>query len=233
MRPAADAWLSLLRAGPGRHYIGKSPVDGYFQLDDLKQVEVLRGPQGPCMAPAPSAARCGSSQLARAGHILRRDRGQRRPSDHSDGTPYSLKGMINVRSATTLAFRASAKYAYEPGFVNTYGLFARTSNDLSGIPLLAKPGRPSRTAPPSIQVGRTGTSRRPSRGRASLLWKPSDAFSAGARDPAFERQRRRRSPGNPDFPGGASPLDPASTLPAGGRTGSSRRSISPGRATPT
>ena len=27
-------------------YIGNSPVDGYFQLDDLKQVEVLRGPQG-------------------------------------------------------------------------------------------------------------------------------------------------------------------------------------------
>lgn len=27
-------------------YIGNSPIDGYFQLDDLKQVEVLRGPQG-------------------------------------------------------------------------------------------------------------------------------------------------------------------------------------------
>jgi iron complex outermembrane receptor protein len=27
-------------------YIGNSPIDGYFQLDDLKQVEILRGPQG-------------------------------------------------------------------------------------------------------------------------------------------------------------------------------------------
>src|SRR5438045_1043658 len=27
-------------------YIGNAPIDGYFQLDDLKQVEVLRGPQG-------------------------------------------------------------------------------------------------------------------------------------------------------------------------------------------
>ena len=27
-------------------YIGNSPIDGYFQLDDLKRVEVLRGPQG-------------------------------------------------------------------------------------------------------------------------------------------------------------------------------------------
>ena len=27
-------------------YIGNSPIDGYFQLDDLKQIEVLRGPQG-------------------------------------------------------------------------------------------------------------------------------------------------------------------------------------------
>src|SRR3982075_1572809 len=27
-------------------YIGNSPIDGYFQLDDLKQVEVLRGPPG-------------------------------------------------------------------------------------------------------------------------------------------------------------------------------------------
>jgi outer membrane receptor protein involved in Fe transport len=27
-------------------YIGNSPIDGYFQLDDLRQIEVLRGPQG-------------------------------------------------------------------------------------------------------------------------------------------------------------------------------------------
>ena len=27
-------------------YVGNSPMSGYFQLDDLKQVEVLRGPQG-------------------------------------------------------------------------------------------------------------------------------------------------------------------------------------------
>ena len=27
-------------------YIGNSPIDGYFQLDDLNRVEVLRGPQG-------------------------------------------------------------------------------------------------------------------------------------------------------------------------------------------
>ena len=27
-------------------YVGNSPIDGYFQLDDLQRVEVLRGPQG-------------------------------------------------------------------------------------------------------------------------------------------------------------------------------------------
>lgn len=27
-------------------YIGNSQIDGYFQLDEIKQIEVLRGPQG-------------------------------------------------------------------------------------------------------------------------------------------------------------------------------------------
>ncbi len=27
-------------------YIGNSPISGYFQLDDLERVEILRGPQG-------------------------------------------------------------------------------------------------------------------------------------------------------------------------------------------
>src|ERR1700678_2159086 len=87
-------------------YIGNSPIDGYFQLDDLKQVEVLRGPQGTLYgagalggalrlipnAPDPSAF-AGSFE-AGGGRL-----------DHSSGTSYSLKGMVNIPLADTLALR--------------------------------------------------------------------------------------------------------------------------------
>src|SRR6202453_3599989 len=122
-------------------YIGNSPVDGYFDLEDLKQVEVLRGPQGTLYgagalggalrlipnAPDPSAFagsfEAGADRLA-----------------HSSGTGYTLKAMLNLPLADTIAVRASAKYDYQPGFIDAYGLLQRSNNGLSGIPVLADPG---------------------------------------------------------------------------------------------
>jgi outer membrane receptor protein involved in Fe transport len=39
-------------------YINNSPVEGYIQLDDIKQVEVLRGPQGTLYGAGSLGARC-------------------------------------------------------------------------------------------------------------------------------------------------------------------------------
>jgi len=197
-------------------YIGNSPIDGYFQLDDLKQVEVLRGPQGTLYG---AGALGGALRLIPNSPELNKFSGMVEASggrlDHSDGTPYTLKAMVNVPLGDVLAFRASAKYAYEPGFVDTYGLFARTNPGLSGIPLLANPAAPV-TSPAIYQDQTDWNFQKTFTGRASVLWKPIEAFSA---EVAILHSNAAGVGGpqvNPDFPGGTSPLDPATTLPAGG-----------------
>lgn len=197
-------------------YIGNSPIDGYFQLDDLKQVEVLKGPQGTLYG---AGALGGALRLipnapdvsAFAGNF---EAGADR-LEHSDGTGYTLKAMVNVPIADTLAFRASAKYAYEPGFVSVYGLLKRSNNGLSGIPDLADPADP--IGSPGIYSSKDDWNfQKTFTGRAAALWKPTEAFSA---ELAFLHSNVRGDGApqvNPDFAGGVSPLDPATTLPAGG-----------------
>ncbi len=197
-------------------YIGNSPIDGYFQLDDLKQVEILRGPQGTLYG---AGALGGAIRLIPNSPELNTTTGTIEGSagrlDHSTGTPYSLKGMINLPLGDTIAFRASAKYLYEPGFIDAYGLLARTNNGVSGIPLLANPSDPVNS--PAIYQDRPDWNfQKTFTGRASLLWKPGDAFSAELAVLHSNAEGDSGPQVNPDFPGGPSPLDPATTLPAGG-----------------
>jgi outer membrane receptor protein involved in Fe transport len=197
-------------------YIGNSPVDGYFQLDDLKQVEVLRGPQGTLYGAGTLA---GALRLIPNSPELNRWEGQVEGSggklEHSAGTPYYVRGLVNMPLGDVLAFRASAKYDYEPGFVNTYGLFKRTNNGLSGIPLLANPAEPV-TSPAIYQDKPDWNFQKTFTGRASLLFKPSEAFTAEVAILHSSAQGDGGPQVNPDFPGGVSPLDPATTLPPGG-----------------
>ena len=197
-------------------YIGNSPVDGYFQLDDLKQVEVLRGPQGTLYGAGTLA---GALRLIPNSPELGRWEGQIEGSggklEHSDGTPYYVRGLANVPLGDLLAFRVSAKYDYEPGWINTYGLFERTNNGLSGIPLLANPAQPV-TSPAIYQDKPNWNFQKTFTGRASLLFKPTEAFTAEVALLHSNAQGDGGPSVNPDFPGGVSPLDPATNLPPGG-----------------
>jgi iron complex outermembrane receptor protein len=198
-------------------YIGNSPIDGYFQLDDLKQVEVLRGPQGTLYG---AGALGGALRLIPNSPDTKAFSGTVEASGdrlaHSSGTGYTVKGMINVPLADTLALRASAKYNYQPGFVDAFGLLQRTSNGLSGLPILANPADPIGSS--GIYSSREDWNfQRTLTGRASLLWKPFEAFSAQL---SFLHSNSNGDGGpvvNPDYRGGVSPLDPQVTLPAGGR----------------
>jgi iron complex outermembrane receptor protein len=198
-------------------YIGNSPVDGYFQLDDLKQIEVLRGPQGTLYG---AGALGGALRLIPNSPELGKFSGSLEGSGgrlaHSDGTSYKVDGVLNISLGDTIAFRVSAKYAYDPGFIDAYGLFQRSSNSVSGVPLLANPSDPVNSSPiygskQDWNFQRTFT------GRASMLWKPTEDFKVEA---AVLHSELRGDGGpfvNPTFAGGTSPFDPAATLPAGGR----------------
>ncbi len=198
-------------------YVGNSPIDGYFQLVDVKRVEVLRGPQGTLYGAGALGGAIrfipNSPELGRFSGMIEASGGR---LAHSNGTPYSVTGIVNLPLGERLAFRVAAKYDYEPGFIDTYGLLARTNNGLSGIPLLANPSDPV-NSPPIYNDKKDWNYQKTFTGRASLLWQPTENFRAEA---AILHSNAIGDGGpqvNPDFPGGISPLDPASQLPGGGR----------------
>jgi iron complex outermembrane recepter protein len=197
-------------------YIGNSPIDGYFQLDDLTRVEVLRGPQGTLYGAGAlgGALRLipNSPQLGRFSASI--EAGGSKIA-HSEGTGYDIAAMLNVPLGDTLAFRAAGKYAYEPGWIDVHGPTVRTDNTIYGVPLLANPNDIVNSS--AIYTSHDDWNwQRSFTGRASLLWKPNDTFYAEA---ALLHAHVTGDGGpqvNPDFAGGPLPLDPHTIFPAGG-----------------
>ena len=114
-----------------------------------------------------------------------------------------------------MAFRASAKYDYQPGWINVFGPEERTNNTAYGVPLLADPADPVNSSP--IYTSRSDWNwQRSFTGRASLLWKPLEAFSAELALLHSEASGDGGPQVNPVYAGGVSPFDPRTVFPAGG-----------------
>ena len=197
-------------------YIGNSPIDGYFQLDDLNRIEILRGPQGTLYG---AGALGGALRLIPNSPQLNTFAGSIEASGsrvaHSDGTGYTLNGMLNLPFGDTVAFRAAGKYAYDPGWIKVFGLLERTNNGVYGVPLLANPADPVNSS--AIYASRNDWNwQKTFSGRASLLFKPNEKFSAELAHLYAHVSGDGGPQVNPDFAGGPSPLDPATTYPAGG-----------------
>jgi outer membrane receptor protein involved in Fe transport len=197
-------------------YVGNSPMSGYFQLDDLKQVEILRGPQGTLYGAGSLGGTLrfipNSPELNKFSAQL--GAGADRTA-HSTGTGYTTNGLLNLPLGDTVAFRASAKYEVEPGFIHVNGLIARNAPYLTGVPVLANPGDPVNS--PAIFTQKDNwNDQRTLTGRASLLWKPSSAFSAEVAYLYSHVQGHGAPQANPDAVAGAYALDPRINFPAGG-----------------
>lgn len=159
-------------------YIGNSPIDGYFQLDDLNRIEVLRGPQGTLYG---AGALGGALRLIPNSPQLNTFAGSVEAGGskvaHSDGTGYTLNGLLNVPFGDSVAFRVAGKYAYEPGWIKAFGLLERTNNGVYGVPLLANPADPVNSS--AIYSSRNDWNwQKTFSGRASLLFKPNEKFNA-------------------------------------------------------
>ncbi len=197
-------------------YVDNSPVGGYIQLIDLKRIEVLRGPQGTLYG---AGSLAGTIRLIPNNPQLNRLSGSVEVGGdtvtHSNGNGYTLQGVINLPIGRKLAFRAAAKYDYQPGWINVYGLLKRTNPGLTGVPVLANPSDPVGSS--AIYSQRSDWNwQKTFTGRAALLWKPIESFKAVL---AILHTGLRGDGGpqvNPDFQGGVSPIDPNATLPPGG-----------------
>ena len=198
-------------------YIGNSPIEGYFQLDDLDRIEVLRGPQGTLYG---AGSLGGALRLIPKSPELQKLEGSVELGTskfaHSGNAGYSAQGVLNVPLGDTLAVRVAAKYADEPGWIDVFGLLKRNGTGIYDAPTLANPADPVNSSP--LYTQRSGwNDQKTLSGRASLLWKPNESFST---ELAFLHAHVTGNGGpqvNLDYAGGVSPFDPATVYPAGGR----------------
>jgi iron complex outermembrane recepter protein len=206
----------VLVQAPVGIYINNSPVTGYFQLDDIERIEVLEGPQGTLYGAGslggsiriiPNKPELGewSGKLMVGGST----------TAHSNGDGKDASGVLNAPLGDTLALRIAAKYEYDPGFINVYGILQRPGPTLTGIPTLANPAEPVTSE--GIFTGINGWNfQKTLTTRTSLYWKPNEIFNA---DLAFTYANVQGDGGpvaNTAVTAGPYPIDPRVTFPSGG-----------------
>lgn len=206
----------MTEQAPVGTYIGNSPVDGYFPLDDVQRIEVLKGPQGTLYGAGALGGAIRIIPNAPELGVFSGDLGGSLGEVTHAGKPASsASGVINLPLGSSIALRLSGKFDYDPGFIDAVGLLKRAGSALSGIPVLADPAQPLTS--PGIYVDRDGwNAQETSTGRVSLLWKPIDGVTV---EPAFTYGHAIGNGGpvvNSSYAGGAYPIDSRITLPAGG-----------------
>ncbi|WP_309645813.1 TonB-dependent receptor [Phenylobacterium sp.] len=195
-------------------YLGNVEVLGYFPLDDVERVEVLRGPQGTLygagalggavrMIPSePSPGGFSGKVTASAGHV-----------GHSDEMDRSLAGVLNLPVSDTLTLRVSGKESYSAGFIDNLNVIRQPQN--LGPPILAAPGAIT-TSGAVYSTNEDANYSRASAARLALLWRPTEALEVTLAFNYADYQGEGGPIANPSYPGGANPLDARVTYPATG-----------------
>jgi outer membrane receptor protein involved in Fe transport len=147
--------------GSSSSLVNGALLAGDFDTFDVARVEVLRGPQGTLYG---ASSMGGILKFVTSEPDTQHLEGKVRGGvETTDGGALSYYGnaMINIPLGDTLAFRASGTYRRNGGFIDSIGL---TATDAFGTSFTTRRDE-------NLNSSRTYG------GRASLLFKPSDAFS--------------------------------------------------------
>ena len=211
--PAAGSFHVFNQAPVGTYY-DNSPMEGYFQLNDVQRIEVLRGPQGTLYGAGslggalriiPNAPQLGTfagDVDGRLGYL-----------EHAGDPSYTATAMFNMPIGETLAVRLAGNYEYQPGYIDAFGLMKRSGP--LGIPVLADPSDPVNS--PAVYYTQKGwNDQKTVTGRASALWQPSKEFTAEVAYTYAKADGNGTPSNNSKFQGGPNIIDPRIIFPAGG-----------------
>ncbi len=205
-----------LEQRPVATYIGNSPVSGYFPLEDVERIEVLRGPQGTLygagalggairIIPKDPELNAWSTELGASGYS----------TAHSSDVGYTATGLLNAPLGQISALRVSVRYEDQPGFIHQFGIIARTGDPITSSPALANPADVANSSAVYYDKKDVNYTHVVS-GRASLLVEPTDKVRITF---SFDASRVSGVGGpvdNPDYRGGAWYPDPRITFPSTG-----------------
>ena len=122
--------VGLSSVAPVASYVDNTPIFANFLLKDIQRVEVLRGPQGTLY---------GSGSLGgTVRYIMNRPDAEAfdasvsagySQTDGSDGSNYSVDGMVNIPLGDTVAFRVSAGVVSNSGIIDYKNLYVLDGGD--------------------------------------------------------------------------------------------------------
>jgi iron complex outermembrane receptor protein len=122
--------VGLSSVAPVATYVDNTPIFANFLLKDIQRVEVLRGPQGTLY---------GSGSLGgTVRYIMNRPDAEAfdasvsagySQTDGSDGSNYTVDGMVNIPLGDTLAFRVSAGVVSNSGIIDYKNLYVLDGGD--------------------------------------------------------------------------------------------------------
>jgi outer membrane receptor protein involved in Fe transport len=167
---------------PVATYVDDTPLFVNLRLQDLKDVEILRGPQGTLYG---SGSLGGTIRFVQnppdpSGFDAKVEAGSSK-TEHTHALNYDYSGMINMPITDTFAIRFNAGWTDDAGFINQPNLYRLDSN---GVPLPSQPltaGNPAGLNPaiaPAI-YSRDGVNTYEYRNvRLAALYQPSESFKA-------------------------------------------------------
>lgn len=206
-----------LEQNPVGTYLGNAPYAGYFQVEDIERVEVLRGPQGTLYG---SGALGGTIRMIPNQPALGRFEGRVKASAaeiaHSKDYDYGFSGLVNIPVGETMAVRLSASHDYEGGFIDQYGLFARGSDDPIGKPIMVDPSDPLTSAASVYNMKDANTSR-VTNVRGAIRWKPVAELDITLAHNLSRLTGFGPSTDTPGYNGGPDPLAPSIIYPDTGK----------------